>query len=85
MGGIIYQYVRYTSDIRLYTPYIKGTVVRMGRVIPPLLPYVFMAWCLIKHRDNFTFTLFICNNSVGETFYTMKHRAKEVLGQVSGT
>jgi hypothetical protein len=21
------------------------------------LPYVFMAWCLVKHRDNFTFTL----------------------------
>jgi hypothetical protein len=19
-------------------------------------PYVFMAWCLVKHRDNFTFT-----------------------------
>jgi hypothetical protein len=24
-----------------------------------LLPqYVFMAWCLVKHRDNFTFTFF---------------------------
>jgi len=24
----------------------------------PLLPqYVFMAWCLVKHKDNFTFTL----------------------------
>jgi hypothetical protein len=21
-------------------------------------PYVFMAWCLVKHRDNFTFTLY---------------------------
>jgi hypothetical protein len=20
------------------------------------LPYVFIAWCLVKHRDNFTFT-----------------------------
>jgi hypothetical protein len=26
----------------------------------PLLPhYVFMAWCLVKHRDNFTFTLLL--------------------------
>jgi hypothetical protein len=25
------------------------------------LQYVFMAWYLIKHRDNFTFTLNICN------------------------
>jgi hypothetical protein len=24
--------------------------------IPPLPQYVFMAWCLVKHRDNFTFT-----------------------------
>jgi hypothetical protein len=30
---------------------------RMRRAIPPLLQYVFMAWCLVKHRDNFTFTL----------------------------
>jgi hypothetical protein len=22
-------------------------------------PYVFIAWCLIKHRDNFTFTFYI--------------------------
>jgi hypothetical protein len=22
-------------------------------------PYVFMAWCFVKHRDNFTFTLSI--------------------------
>jgi hypothetical protein len=27
----------------------------MRRAIPPLPQYVFMAWCLIKHRDNFTF------------------------------
>jgi hypothetical protein len=29
----------------------------MRGAIPPLRQYVFMAWCLIKHRDNFTFTL----------------------------
>jgi hypothetical protein len=23
--------------------------------MPPLPQYVFMAWCLVKHRDNFTF------------------------------
>jgi hypothetical protein len=23
--------------------------------IPPLPQYVFTAWCLVKHRDNFTF------------------------------
>jgi hypothetical protein len=29
---------------------------RMRGAIPPLPQYVFMAWCLVKHRDNFTFT-----------------------------
>jgi hypothetical protein len=29
----------------------------MRGAIPPLPQYVFMAWCLVKHRDNFTFTL----------------------------
>jgi hypothetical protein len=28
----------------------------MKGAIPPLLQYAFMAWCLVKHRDNFTFT-----------------------------
>jgi hypothetical protein len=28
----------------------------MRGTIPPLPQYVFMAWCLVKHRDNFTFT-----------------------------
>jgi hypothetical protein len=29
--------------------------------------YVFMAWCLVKHRDNFTFT-FIFNHHIGSLF-----------------
>jgi hypothetical protein len=28
----------------------------MRGAIPPLPQHVFMAWCLVKHRDNFTFT-----------------------------
>jgi hypothetical protein len=28
----------------------------MCGALPPLPQYVFMAWCLVKHRDNFTFT-----------------------------
>jgi hypothetical protein len=28
----------------------------MRGAIPPLSQYAFMAWCLFKHRDNFTFT-----------------------------
>jgi hypothetical protein len=31
----------------------------MRGVIPPLSQYALMAWCLVKHRDNYTFT-FIC-------------------------
>jgi len=26
----------------------------MCETIPPLPQYAFMAWCLVKHRDNFT-------------------------------
>jgi hypothetical protein len=29
----------------------------MSGAIPPLLQYAFMAWCLVKHRDNFTLPL----------------------------
>jgi hypothetical protein len=29
----------------------------MRGVIPPFPQYVFVAWCLVKHRDNFTFTM----------------------------
>jgi hypothetical protein len=31
--------------------------LRMRGAIPPLPQYVFMAWCLVKHRDNFTLPL----------------------------
>jgi hypothetical protein len=30
---------------------------RIRGAIPPLSQYVFMAWCLVKQRDNFTLTL----------------------------
>jgi hypothetical protein len=32
---------------------------RISGAIPPLTLYVFMARCLIKHRDNFTFTVLL--------------------------
>jgi hypothetical protein len=31
----------------------------MRGAIPPLPEYVLMAWCLVKHRDNFTFYLYL--------------------------
>jgi hypothetical protein len=30
--------------------------LRMHGAMPPLPQYVFMAWCLVKHMDNFTVT-----------------------------
>jgi hypothetical protein len=33
----------------------------MRGAVPSLPQYVFMAWCLVKHRDNFTSTFTICN------------------------
>jgi len=29
----------------------------MRGAVPPLHQYVFMAWCLVKHRDNFALLL----------------------------
>jgi hypothetical protein len=29
----------------------------MGGAILPFPQYAFMAWCLVKHRNNFTFSL----------------------------
>jgi hypothetical protein len=38
----------------------------MRRAIPPLPQYASMAWCLVKHRDNFTFTCVF-------TYFNMYH------------
>jgi hypothetical protein len=35
----------------------------MHGVISPLSQYVFTAWCLVQHRDNFTFTFY--NSEIG--------------------
>jgi hypothetical protein len=34
--------------------------------MPPLPHYAFMLWCLVKHRDNFTFT-FLRKLSIQDT------------------
>jgi hypothetical protein len=42
----------------------------MSGAMPPLPLYVFMEWCLVKHRDNFTFTIIqmlAVNNSIDTT------------------
>jgi hypothetical protein len=31
----------------------------MSGAIPPFPKYIFMAWCVIKYRDNFTFYLWV--------------------------
>jgi hypothetical protein len=41
----------------LISIYCQGQ--RMSGAIPPLPQYAFMVWCLVKHRDNFTFTFMI--------------------------
>jgi hypothetical protein len=49
----IIQCVKLTTHLHLVTR------SRMREAIPPLPQYFFRAWCLVKHRDNFTFYLFI--------------------------
>jgi hypothetical protein len=31
----------------------------MHGTMPPLPQYAFIAWCLVKHRDNFAFTFYL--------------------------
>jgi len=37
----------------------------MNGAIPPLPQYGFIVWCLLKHRDNFTFTFTWSTSSSG--------------------
>jgi hypothetical protein len=41
--------------VKLTTQLYLVPRIKMGGTIPLLPQYVFMAWCLVKHRDNFTF------------------------------
>jgi hypothetical protein len=38
----------------------------MSGAIPPVLQYAFMAWCLVKHRDNFTFNFTLHNEELSD-------------------
>jgi len=45
--------------VKLTTHSIWCRVQRMCGDIPPLPQYILMAWCLVKHRGNFTFYLYL--------------------------
>jgi hypothetical protein len=51
----------------------------MREAIPPLPQYVFMAWFLVKHRDNFTFLTFY-PVLYSLTLFLTEHHAMEVYG-----
>jgi len=36
----------------------------MCGAISPFPQYLFMAWCLVKHRDNFSFTFTLWSNNM---------------------
>jgi hypothetical protein len=48
--------LRYAQELLLLTSVPRS---RMRGAIPPLPQYAFMAWCLVKQRDIFTFTFYI--------------------------
>jgi hypothetical protein len=66
---------------------------RMSGDIPPLPQYVPVAWCLLKHRENFTFTLtvlllglFVFPEQVKTMkCYACKHRLCRISSQRGGT
>jgi len=41
----------------------------MRGAVPPILQYVLMAWYLVKHRDDFTFTCFSDSNAVHQLLF----------------
>jgi hypothetical protein len=43
----------------------------MRGATPPLPQYIFMAWCLVKHRDNFTFYFYLYLSQVNDISYEL--------------
>jgi hypothetical protein len=42
-----------------HSPSSSAEVKKMSGAITLLPPHVFMVWCLLKHRDNFTFAFYV--------------------------
>jgi hypothetical protein len=55
--GCSFPGVKAAGGVKLTTHLHLAPRLRMRVAISPIPQYVFMAWCLVKHRDNFTFTL----------------------------
>jgi hypothetical protein len=51
---------------------------RMCGAIPPLPQYNFMVWCLIKHRDNFTFYIFPQTELLTQCVSKILHNASKI-------
>jgi hypothetical protein len=49
----------------------------MSGAIPPLPDYAFMAWCLVKHRNNFTFLPFTSECSQTSSVYVFPPRVRD--------
>jgi hypothetical protein len=54
----------------------------MRGAIPPLSQYVFMAWWLVKHRDNFTFTLPLGVNGRTTLIYILEETLNEDVDSI---
>jgi hypothetical protein len=46
----------------------------MNGAIPPFPQYAFMAWCLVKHRDNVTFIFYLYRQCKFTSFYILSAR-----------
>jgi hypothetical protein len=63
-SNIIFTHTPRFSERKLTTHLHLPPTLVMRDSIPPLPQYIFMAWCLVKQRNNFTFTLsFSCRLS----------------------
>jgi len=50
----------------------------MRGAIPPFAQYVFMACCLVKHRDNFTFPLPYCTARVVNMWFVSQKKSDKI-------
>jgi hypothetical protein len=73
-GGKSGRYVKLTTHLHLVPK------SRIRGAIPPLPQHVCMAWCLVKHKDNFTFTFIPFLSTAG--FKIKLHKIYDVLFRI---
>jgi hypothetical protein len=70
-----------------HSPPVSGEVKERMKLCTFAPQYVFMGWCLVKHRDNFTYSLYIVMMDIvcykiKLSLWLTKHHAVKAYGGV---